>query len=547
MAKRNARYGAYIPQYARPQYSTRATLDEGINGNIWLQSAMRLWEYLIAALFGFFVLERCNLGGTDSVLQWIAEKPGLAFVAILSLIAVYSVFRAFFNTPFIPFALYGALVCLAGVANYYKLFYRSEPLVPYDIFNVGPAFAIMGNMGMRFDRGLTLNLLFFGLLVLIAYLASRFLYKPIPVHGVLRALISFCLATVVLLYFTDIFRLQPFGIFDSRFDQYRNYQINGFTVSTLMNLADGGVKPPEGYSPEQMEALRQIIERAPHPPSLGRPPKKPHIIVLQMEAYGDPRLIDSRISYQIEPFAALLPYREQVQRFHTLTSVMGGGTSNTEFEFLTGYNNYFLPAGVTPFIRYMNRPKPSLATDLSAMGYRTVAMHPHAGSFYSRDTAYPRLGFDRLVTIDAFEEAAYVGHYVSDASFGEKVIELFEEERAEGPVFLYGISIQNHGPYYDEEYLEVYPAFHRFYPVRAGGGLVLDGIQTIELEIYGANLRDASIMLADMLDYFAQVDEPVLLLVFGDHQASWSWALDLPGSPELELRRYSTESFFWAN
>jgi hypothetical protein len=144
------------------------------------------------------------------------------------------------------------------------------------------------------------------------------------------------------------------------------------------------------------------------------------------------------------------------------------------------------------------------------------------------------------VTWSEFRDPKYIGFYISDESFGEKVIEIFDEEKGNEPLFLFGVSIQNHGPYYWEE-------IYRPYPVELSDGLELTDTQVLELEIYGSNIHDSSVTLAKLIDYFSESDEPVLILAFGDHQAAWSWVLDMPGGPELDERRYSTESFFWAN
>ncbi|MCL1804486.1 MAG: LTA synthase family protein, partial [Clostridiales bacterium] len=350
----------------------------------------------------------------------------------------------------------------------------------------------------------------------------------------------FCLSALCLAYMASVPRLTALGAVDIRYDQYNNYMKNGFMAATLLNFTDSGVKAPKGYGAGMMAELRERIIAEPEPPAMGQPPKKPHIIVLQMEAYGDPGFIDPRVAYREDPFGPLAPYEGELQRFRTLTSVLGGGTANTEYEFLTGYNTYFCPPGAIPFIRYLHGPKPSLAADLAELGYSSVVMHPHKGSFYSRTSAYGRLGFDRFVTQEEFDDPVYIGHYISDGSFGRKVLEIYEEEKGQGPLFLYGISIQNHGPYSN-------PDHHRRYALALGEGLALSGVQIMELETYGANLRDASAMLAELIRYFSAQSEPILLLVYGDHQAAWSWVHGLPAGADLDMRRYSSEGFFWAN
>ncbi|MCL1848752.1 MAG: LTA synthase family protein [Clostridiales bacterium] len=504
------------------------------------QIALRLGESLLSAVFGVFILERCNMGGLGPVLLWVCASPALLFLALFTCLAVYRVIRFLIPSPCWAFALYGSLISLIGLANYFKLYYRTEPLVPYDILNVGPAFGIAGNMGMRLDRGLLLNLLLFALCLTLMGVIRRYGYKPLPPRPWWKAAILPLLSLVCLWYLTDMHHLAALGVEDIRYDQYRNYQTNGFVVSTLTNLSDSRVKSPADYSPEAVAALRSRIEAADAPAPMGNPDKPPHILVLQMEAYADPRLVDPRVVYPRDPFGPLAAYEGEMQKFRTLVSTIGGGTSNTEYEFLTGFNMYYCPVGVTPFICYMQKPRQSLATALSAYGYQNIVMHPHMGRFYSRDKVYPKLGFDRFVTEEEFDDPVYIGSYISDGSFGKKIVELFEEERGKGPLFLYAISIQNHGPYGGGD-------FWRDCPVALEDGLALSEAQIAELETFGANLNDSALMLANLIRYLSQVDEPVLLLVYGDHQAAWLWSMDTPGTPDVELRRYSTESFFWAN
>ena len=504
------------------------------------QWGLRIAEFPAAGFFAFIILERCNLGGTAPVFIWMTGHRELFLIEIAALVCVYGLVRAFFRLPFIPFAIYGGAVNLIGTANFYKLYYRSEPIIPFDIFNMTPAFTIANRMGLVFNLGLIFNLVFFMICLLLVFLIQKRLYKKNAARRIWTGLPVFCVSALCLIYMTSIPRLTAAGAVDIRYDQYNNYMVNGFTVATLMNFTDNRVKAPHNYSAAAIGGLRETIRGAEEPAASGYPPKQPHIIVLQMEAYGDPGFIDPRVCYEEDPFGPLAPYAAEMRRFRALTSVLGGGTANTEYEFLTGYNMYFCPPGVIPFIHYMNSPKPSLATDLSALGYQTIVMHPHAGSFYNRAAAYARMGFDRFITQEEFDDPVYIGYYISDGSFGRKVIEIFEEEKGREPLFLYGISIQNHGPYNSLEH-------RRDYPLTLKDGLILNETQRMELETYGANIRDASVMLANLIRYLSMEEDPVLLLVYGDHQAAWSWVHELPACADLDMRRYSSEGFFWAN
>ena len=67
-------------------------------------------------------------------------------------------------------------------------------------------------------------------------------------------------------------------------------------------------------------------------------------------------------------------------RGKVLTSVYGGGTANTEYEFLTGNSLYFLPPGSSPYVQYMGSVQQSLAWKLKELGYQTAAYHPYLPS-----------------------------------------------------------------------------------------------------------------------------------------------------------------------
>ena len=68
------------------------------------------------------------------------------------------------------------------------------------------------------------------------------------------------------------------------------------------------------------------------------------------------------------------------------SSVKGGNTANTEFEFLTGLSMYFLPTGSIPYQQYIKSEVPSLASQLSSVGYTSVSMHPYYPKGWNRDT-----------------------------------------------------------------------------------------------------------------------------------------------------------------
>lgn len=102
-------------------------------------------------------------------------------------------------------------------------------------------------------------------------------------------------------------------------------------------------------------------------------------------------------------------------RGKVLTSVYGGGTANTEYEFLTGNSLYFLPPGSSPYVQYMGSVQQSLAWKLKELGYQTAAYHPYLPISYRRSSVYPLLGLDAFYSEeDSLPHEEYLRTYVSD-------------------------------------------------------------------------------------------------------------------------------------
>jgi phosphoglycerol transferase MdoB-like AlkP superfamily enzyme len=78
-------------------------------------------------------------------------------------------------------------------------------------------------------------------------------------------------------------------------------------------------------------------------------------------------------------------------------------------------------------------------------GYRTICLHPFDRTFYRRDHVMPYLGFDVFLGEEAFPGALRNGLYVADTEVARVATEILREERS--PVFLFAITMDNHGPW----------------------------------------------------------------------------------------------------
>ncbi len=167
----------------------------------------------------------------------------------------------------------------------------------------------------------------------------------------------------------------------------------------------------------------------------------PVIVVVQLESFLDPVRLGG------EP----LPLMDLIRARATLHGRLrvpahGAYTMRTEHAVLTGSDAEDLGFGVfDPYLTHGGHEPTSLPLGARDAGFETVFVHPFHRDFFNRASVVTRLGFDRLIMEDDFSGAPRVGPYVADAAMADRV--LAEIHGRTGPLFLYGITMENHGPW----------------------------------------------------------------------------------------------------
>lgn len=180
---------------------------------------------------------------------------------------------------------------------------------------------------------------------------------------------------------------------------------------------------------------------------------------------------------------------------------------------------------------------------LKENGYRTLALHPGERTSWQRNRAYPLLGFDEFKCKEDMNVPLTDEHgYVSDHSSFEQIIYEFEHKAPDERLFLFNVTIQNHGSYTVEDYpTEVYLTDEPGKYPKAEQYLTL------------ANKTDKEFKL--LIDYFSKQEEPTIILMFGDHQPTleqefldkaYGFTQDNM-SMEQYMQKFKTPFLFWAN
>ena len=229
--------------------------------------------------------------------------------------------------------------------------------------------------------------------------------------------------------------------------------------------------------------------------------EKPNIIIIMSESFWDPTSIES-LEFGTDPMPTVRKY----QKGEILSPTFGGGTSNVEFEALTGFSNMFLPPGSVPYQQYIKNELPALPRYLNGLGYETKAVHPYPKWFWNREQVYKHIGFEEFKDIDGFKDPFYKGPFVSDEQVTKTIIE--QTEQTEEPVFTYAITMQNHTGYNSDKYPE--------YAVETHTPPEVDPVFNLLLRSYTQGISDADAALKQLIDYYETSDEPTLVVFFGD-------------------------------
>ena len=267
-------------------------------------------------------------------------------------------------------AVHGA-AALWGAANFFVVQFRNSPVLPWDFTALDTAMAVAGRYSLTPSMRMGIALAF---VILLAVFLPRWLRggKHPFVPGGRRQRIALgifgllCLSTAV-----SPTILEKLGATTDVWNPSSSYRDHGAAATFFANMKFLSVEVPTDYSPDQVSMVDAKLPAGADGAASGV--VRPNVIAIMSESwadfeeYGNLNLTES-VSDYMRSLDAI--------HGHAYTSVFGGGTSTSEFEFLTGNSMAFLPSGSTPYQQYILSDTDSLASRLKDEGYRTLAMHP---------------------------------------------------------------------------------------------------------------------------------------------------------------------------
>jgi phosphoglycerol transferase MdoB-like AlkP superfamily enzyme len=472
-----------------------------------------------------------------------------------------------------------------SLLNYFIELFRSSPFVPLDILSFKTGLSVSDGYTYELSWQLILGSIVFFLTYLVNKKSVNIKPAKIKFKILTRlAAVGYIAAVVISLFFTDF--SANMGYKPDFWDQARGYHNTGSFFNFCLNTKYLVVKKPSDYDAETVSNYLEdtLIENGVDPDSdtstnlltgendytASTDGTMPNIICIMNESFSDLGILgDLETNEEYMPFIHSLT--ENTIKGNLSMPVFGAGTSNSEFEFLSGDTISFLPAGCNVYQSYIKDEIPSLVSTLSSLGYSKLAFHPYYGSGWNRENVYPLLGFEDFISIEDFIDGDILDTYkqnndvieyenllkerytdrdmllrrfVSDSYDYSMLEDMYENRDTSEPFFIFNVTMQNHGGYsvsYSNFYQEVYATNLSGYYPKANRYLSL--------------VKRSDEAFQELVEYFSQVSEPTIICMFGDHLPSIEdeFYEELLGteldelSIEQQQARYTTPFIIWAN
>lgn len=444
---------------------------------------------------------------------WFGAAPGAAVLTYLGLLLVQETVCALTCSLFWSVMIEGVPLTILAMASYIKEITNGNPLLVSDLAMAGQVGDLAGFLdpNLKLDRGA-----YAALFLLVVLLAAVGLLARVPKGSrwawPKRICVSLCCALVLGVGLWPGSARAMLRPVEGEVQAQRNQRL-GLTLGFYLGVLENADRPPDAYSEEGMNSV--ILEVRNSASYWQEPEVRPNVVMLMSESFCDPLEVLPDIYFSEDPIPN---YRAMAQKWpsgHLKTNTCGGGTGNVEMEIFTGIPSTMLQkgeelAGIKSPGAYERVP--SIVKAFRDQGYATEYVHSYGDWLYERPEHMPAIGFDKvLFDWDFPEDAEMDGPYLTDTALSQMMISEFEARDPDKPLFLFGLSMENHQPYFDGKFEHT--------SVKADSEL-MDEKQIGMVNTLAHGLRGADQGLKVLLDYFEQCGEPVLFIFWGDHLPS---------------------------
>lgn len=494
----------------------------------------------------------------------------LGFIANYVVIFIfYCLLFAFTGSLRVAFLSVNTVIFGLALAHAYIMEFKGTVFQPMDFFSITTAMGVANTYDFTPTAQIILASLLFIFLTNYAIKTNTPKYT-IPTKIISRALTgTFSMVVLIIFYFTSTFA--NLGIKPDFWKQERGYNRYGFVFNFFCNTKYLWMSPPDGYDSNKIEEhISNVVDGK---DEYEYSTDLPNIICIMNESLSDLRVLgDFKTNEDYMPFMRSLT--ENTIKGNCYVPVVGAGTSNTEFEFLTGHSTAFLPSGSNAYMLYIKNPIATLVSTLKAQKFSSYALHPYYAPGWKRTDVYSNFGFDDFTSLEDIFEPSVLGlyrensddpdyvqelvnqhypqtpnmvlrQYISDDYNYDLLINNFENRNKEIPYFAFNVTMQNHGGYTTdalnfEEKIHT-TSLSKSYP---------------KVNKYLSLVKESDDAFKELIEYFSNVEDPTIICMFGDHHPTVEkeFVAEVLGVNSLsnltmqqEQARHTTPFFIWAN
>ena len=488
------------------------------------------------ALLLNLVIETLGRMPTTSIwggFQFLIDEP-IVFLYNTLIIFATLVIASVFKRRLFVFTIVSLFWLVIGIVNGVILTQRMTPFTVKDLIILYDGITIVSNYMSTFQ----IVMAAIGVAVAIGLLVLLFIKGPKKKERVKwkRNLIGVLLVLAVTFGATSIMiktgKIETF--FGNLAYAYRDYGVVYCFTNTWLNT---GISKPDNYSQDRMLDIFSDEELGDDNAMLltqkDEDEEHPNIIFLQLESFIDPSNITS-----IETSKEACPnFRNLVNNYPSgqlTVPACGAGTANVEFEVMTGISAKFFGPGEYPYKSVLKeKTMETLGYDLKSLGYSTHAIHNHRAVFYNRNTVFANMGLDTFTSIEYMSDVEKTPkNWAKDNILTESMLDALNS--TESRDMIYTISVQGHGKYPSEQVIQ-------------NPEITVTSAPSEELkwkfEYYVNQVHEMDNFIGQLTEALSNYDEPVVLVMYGDHIP----AIDMTEDDLASRNLYGTEYVIWSN
>ncbi|MGT2832090.1 LTA synthase family protein [Streptococcus halotolerans] len=473
--------------------------------------------------------------------------PGATIFQIIIFSVIFGLLYIIINRYMIATMFIIIMGSTISVANTLKYRARLEPLLPYDL-----AWLKDITFFKDYISSSTLILAFILLVIIITiiwmtqkYFFTEKIIKTFRIQVMLTSVLLVCFISPI--YYLKNLDNQPFPkkipIASSVFNVFdinwlginANARFQSLSYVWLKNLTVQKMPKPEKYTQASIENIYLKYNIYAKELNKERPNKiddQTTIFVLS-ESLSDPTRLKG-----IQATQSPILYINSVMQGHTggqmISDGYGGGTANMEFQSLTGlpFTNFDNNVSVAYSEIVPRMKKIPSVSDFYDPKNRTV-IHLNGAQNYNRATVYKKLQFNKFVALSGGDTQTLTnenyGPYPSDQATYANILNELSHNQSQ---FIYGLTMQNHGPYHKPQ---------KDFDI---SGDNFSEVENAALKDYSDRLSETDQATRDFLQKLQFQKKDITVVFYGDHLPGLYPTNFFDKQPD---NKQKTDYFIWSN